>query len=153
MPTLRTPRRRTSTVFLLTLLALGSAPGPAAGRAGEAPGPALTVIDDGRTAGYLTLGWREAAGDRFEVQQRAAGAWRSIYRGPDRATTLTGLDDGDYAFRVRPLAPEGAWGPSLEVTVAHHSLHRALAFFGTGAAMFAVLVAALAWPLREEDGA
>ncbi|KAA9133268.1 hypothetical protein F3N42_02635 [Marinihelvus fidelis] len=114
----------------------------------------LAVTDDGRTAGYLTLGW-DADGD-VELQQRGAGGdWVTIYRGPDAATTLSGLANGEITWRARTVsnngATTGAWGPTLSIQVAHHAMGRALAVFITGAVMFLVLLACIVMPWREKE--
>ncbi len=120
--------------------------------AGPAQALELRVVDDGHTAGYVTLAW-ENDGD-VELQQRDGnGAWRTVYRGADSATTLSGLDDGEFAWRARPavagnVTTNTPWGKALNVEIAHHPLQRALGFFAVGAVMFVILLACIALPWR-----
>ena len=100
----------------------------------------IQMTDDGRTAGYATLAWPDAKGD-VTLERRDDGAWTPIYQGPDDATTLTGLHNGTYVYRLRDAS--GAVSRPYELTIAHHPLGRALAFFGTGLVMFIVLLALL----------
>lgn len=111
------------------------------------------ILDDGRTAGYLSIGWPEAAGESVVLQMNDGSGWRTVYRGGDRASTFSGLPDGLYRFRVGSPETAGAWSPVLEVRIAHHSLARAVGFFGLGAGVFLVLVLLLAAARRAEgDG-
>ena len=76
------------------------------------------------------------------------------YEGPDHATFVSGLLDGDFAFRVRArvgtiedlkdaTADWGPWSSTHAVEVRHHSLRSAGLFFVSGAFLFAALVVAL----------
>jgi len=61
-----------------------------------------------------------------------------IYKGPDRATVISGQADGTRVYRVREVG-EGRvypWSEPVTVTVAHHPLSRAVAFFTVGALVF-----------------
>ncbi len=64
---------------------------------------------------------------------------RNLYRnaGQDPQITLSGLENGNYYFRMRQQ--EGDWGPTRQVTVQHHSLGQALLFFGLGLALLLTL--------------
>lgn len=92
------------------------------------------------TAGYYVLRWSAATTD-VEVAEFAnpgAGDPSIIYKGPDRATLISGQPDGTRIYRVREIgagAPS-AWSEPVSVTVAHHPLSRALTFFGIGAVVF-----------------
>ncbi|WP_417320649.1 hypothetical protein [Emcibacter sp.] len=111
----------------------------------------LRVADDGLSAGYVTLSWPEAAGLSFQLDLKTKDGWRSLYAGGDRATTLSGLADGRYQFR---LISDGAPAPAdngLTITVHHHPLTQALAFFGGGAVIFAILLILLIRGSRPED--
>ena len=92
------------------------------------------------TAGYYVLRWSAATTD-VEVAEFAnpgGGDPRIIYKGPDRATLVSGQPNGTRIYRVREIgagAPS-AWSEPVSVTVAHHPLSRALTFFGIGAVVF-----------------
>ncbi|TNE62618.1 MAG: hypothetical protein EP335_11545 [Alphaproteobacteria bacterium] len=102
----------------------------------------LMVADNGLSAGYATLAWPDAAGETFLLEREADSGWTAVYDGPDHATTLSGLHNGTYRFRLS--ADDGMPGDVLEITVAHHPLSRAWMFFGIGAVMFAGLLGLLA---------
>ena len=111
----------------------------------------IQMTDDGRTAGYVTLAWPDARGD-VTLERRDDGNWTPIYQGADDATTLTGLPNGTYEYRLRDAS--GAVSQPYEVTIAHHPLSRALAFFGTGLVMFIVLLTLLfRGPSKEPEDA
>jgi len=96
------------------------------------------------SAGFFSLDWSGA--ERVELEQSTGPDYRDariVYRGADTRTTISGLPDGEYRFRIRPEgAPE--WSDQAVVVVEHHSLGRALLFFGLGAGVFAVLMLAIA---------
>lgn len=52
------------------------------------------------------------------------------------AITLSGLDNGDFYFRVD--APQSS-SAVIHVEVKHHSLHKALVFFSIGLLLFCIL--------------
>ncbi len=57
---------------------------------------------------------------RLEQATRADFAdARLRYEGPDPASVLTGLREGDYHFRVRATGPDGESGPWSEPLVLH----------------------------------
>lgn len=113
-------------------------------------GQTLTLADDGRSAGYATLAWAAADGNSFLLEEYEGDEWHTIYEGGDRATTLSGLADGSYRFRLS--ADGGAPGPEFDLTVAHHPLSRAFGFFGAGAVMLAVLIVLLVAGARRHEG-
>lgn len=93
-------------------------------------------------AGHAKLRWEVSRqGEAVEVQQASDEHFltaRTIYRGHDQATFISGLDDGTYYYRVRHVG--GAWSNSVLLTVKHHSLRIALVFFTLGAVVFALTV-------------
>ena len=87
-----------------------------------------------------------AASIEFDLQRATkkdfSGA-RTFYRGPDRATYISGLSDGTYYYRIREIRPDGLssmWSPPVEVIVEHHSLNLAFTLFGIGAVVFVMTV-------------
>lgn len=94
----------------------------------------LRVSPELSTSGTFNLSWEGKTGETFRLLQLSDGAQpRLIYRGTDTARIMTGVPDGEYIYRI-----EGETGRSepLTVTVAHHSLTRALGFFGVGLLVF-----------------
>lgn len=100
-------------------------------------------------SGYVKLIWRwelpgsGPEGYEFELQQSENETFsetRTIYTGPDYATFLSGLKNGNYYHRVRVISEKdqtkSEWSDPVLVRVAHHSLHLALALFGMGAIVF-----------------
>ncbi len=65
------------------------------------------------------------------------GTWITLYEGRDTASTLTGLKNGDYIFRLR--AEQGEWSEPLTVVIEHHALWKAYAFFAAGFVLFLIL--------------
>jgi len=106
----------------------------------------LAITSNGTTAGYLTLSWADSdASKPYKLQQQIDdGEWTTIYEGTDPGTTLTGLPDGSYKFRLNSSDPatvdDELWLDPLDVEIAHHSLTKALAFFGSGLVIFATLL-------------
>lgn len=121
---------------------LGLAAAPA--RALEAP--VLDSDSEVATAGYYQLSWHsDTTLPEYELQESAKADFSSpvvLYRGPDTATVITGRADGDYHYRLRARteAATSPWSATVEVSVRHHSLGRALLFFSIGALVFVTTV-------------
>lgn len=106
---------------------------------------AIEITSDGRTAGYLTLNWANSGASKpYKLQMDKGSGWQTIYEGEDTATTLTGLANGNYSFRINSADPatidDDLWQPPLSVEIAHHSLTKALAFFISGLVIFLTLL-------------
>jgi len=130
---LRTPAARTAAIALFALITLAAA--PVASRAA----PHIETDRELATAGYYQLHWTAATADvQIEVSEPGNGSASIIYTGPDRARVVSGQTDGTRIYRVRELdaATVSAWSAPVTVTVSHHPLGRALAFFGVGAVVF-----------------
>lgn len=88
--------------------------------------------------GHIKLEWQPAAASSvFEVQQATDESFRearAIYRGPDRATFISGLKNGTYYFRVR--AEDSDWSNVLKLEVTHHSLSLTYILMGLGSIVF-----------------
>lgn len=90
------------------------------------------------TAGYFRLSWPGEGAADYVLQQGRSADFRdgiTIYSGPDEATVLSGLADGDYYYRLRERDGRH-WSDTVSVEVRHHPLSRALGFFTLGAVMF-----------------
>lgn len=96
------------------------------------------ISNDGR----VKLIWG-SRGDTYQyvLQQATDNEFKQvkiIYEGPDRASFVSGLNDGTYYYRVK--AKQGDWSETLVVEVKHHSLSLALSLFGLGAVVFMLTV-------------
>jgi hypothetical protein len=112
--------------------------------AGAAP-VELHASTDVATAGYFQLRW-SVPGEAVVLQEDTTPAFTSprlVYRGPDNARVLSGKTDGEWYYRARTAGAESAFGEVLEVTVRHHPLSRAFAFFALGALVFLATLAAI----------
>ena len=93
------------------------------------------------TDGHIRLEWQSETGNTFELQQsftRDFSHPKVIYLGPDRASFISGLQNGSYYYRVR--ASDGEWSEVVIVDVQHQSLKLAFALFGIGGVVFLVTV-------------
>lgn len=89
------------------------------------------------TSGHTKLEWSGMDGVDFEVQiatDKSFNSARSIYAGPDKATFVSGLADGQYYFRVRENT--SPWSQTLVLDVKHHSLALAISLFVVGFVVF-----------------
>jgi hypothetical protein len=96
------------------------------------------------TTGTFSLSWEGTEGARYEViEQREEGDPQIVYQGTDTASVMTGMPNGSYRYRVRALLTGGPspWSQPIGVTVAHHSLTRALGFFTVGLLVFLATLA------------
>jgi len=129
-------QRATGKIVAICWLMLLSAASHA--RAGE---PTLNVDSPVSSEGYILLSWDTGSDGQYLLQRALTPDFRETL---DRSIagagslTITGLTDNRYYFRVGD--PQGGWSNPVEVTVAHHSLGRAFAFFSLGLVPFAVLV-------------
>lgn len=121
-------------------------------QANELPVPKFdgssTVISK---SGYQQLTWTvEAQNEKkleFELQQALDEQFAqvsTIYKGPDFATFLSGLENGHYYYRVRSMTADklqkSSWSTPKTVEIKHHSLTLALSLFGLGAVVFLATV-------------
>lgn len=99
-------------------------------RAGER---ILNVDSPLSSEGYILPSWDTGSDGQYLLQRALTPDFRETL---DRSIagagslTITGLTDDRYYFRVGD--PQGGWSNAVEVTVAHHSLGRAFAFFSLG---------------------
>jgi hypothetical protein len=91
--------------------------------------------------GYFVLSWQIDGSEGQALLQESGSAdfpqFKEMAIPATGSMTLTGYTDGDYYFRA---GTPGNWSTSVLVTVQHHALSRALAFFSLGLLLFVVLV-------------
>ncbi len=104
------------------------------------------------TAGYYQLHWTaDSPRVTIEVRTPESAAATVIYSGPDRATVVSGQTDGVRTYRAGEIGADGkvsTWSEPVTVTVAHHPLSRALAFFAIGAVVFCATLLLIAQGVR-----
>lgn len=99
---------------------------------------APSLSNDGR----VVVSWESPSDGRVHIQYARDEVFTSqstLYLGQDTASVITGLVDGDYHYRGRMERPDGTfsdWSPTVNITVEHHSLFRALSFFLLGCVVF-----------------
>jgi len=87
--------------------------------------------------GHILLSWKYDKATIFEIQQSndvKFSIHKTIYKGSDRSTFVSGLPDGDYFFRIRISKKE--WSETLKLEVRHLSLRTAYILFALGAFVF-----------------
>ena len=107
--------------------------------------PRLSSDTDIATAGFYRLSWEMDNAGRVELEQADNPTFTDAvlrYRGPDRASVISGMPNGEWYYRVRTVGKLGAgpWSKSVAVTVTHHPLARALMFFALGVVVFLATV-------------
>ena len=95
------------------------------------------------TDGTVDLTWSTGSRDAasWQLEEAVEGAISPVVldAGMHRASARSGLANGTYVYRVRPVHADGtvgAWSQPVEVEVRHHALGLAFAFFGVGAFVF-----------------
>jgi hypothetical protein len=102
--------------------------------------------------GYVKLEWENGDNASYELQQATSADFadsRTIYKGPDKASFISGLEDGNYYFRVR--SAEGPWSLPVQLIVKHQSLQLAFTLFGIGAVVFLLTVFVVIKGVRNSD--
>lgn len=105
------------------------------------PTPRLNSDTDVATAGFYRLTWETPQSVTVELEEADNPAFENaslFYRGADSAAVITGKPDGVWFYRIRALGnPQtGPWSQPVRVAVEHHSISRALMFFGLGIVVF-----------------
>jgi amino acid transporter len=119
----------------------------------SAQSPELEAAPEVAAAGFYQLRWYSARPVELEESQDPEfSSAESIYRGSDAARVMSGKPDGDFYYRVRDT-DDGTFSNVVKVTVRHHSLARALAFFSLGAIVFLATLLLIATGARGERGA
>ena len=100
--------------------------------------PVLSASVETSRTGHFRLTWQhDEVGTTFTLQQARTPTFDrpvTIYQGPDRARTVSGLLNGKYYFRVATGMNE--WSDPVSVKVDHYELATALTFLGLGAIVF-----------------
>jgi hypothetical protein len=139
------------TAGLLLLCLLITAPVQAANHA-----PKLSSDHVVASAGFFRLSWQTEA-RRIELQEANNPNFdnaKTLYRGPDRNSVISGKANGQWFYRVRALDADkpdsqtAVWSDPVTVQVAHHDLSRALMFLSLGALVFIGIVVLI---LRGEE--
>lgn len=130
-------------LLLTVMLAFAGSP-PDALAAADASPPRMSVDNSPASAGFYRLSW-QTGNEHVELQEARTPGFdhpATVYTGPDRATVISGRPDGSWFYRIRSLDDQraGPWSDPLRVTVAHHSLTRALLFLGLGVTVFIATV-------------
>lgn len=96
-------------------------------------------------SGFFKLSWAvESRKDvKFKIEESTDPAfdkYKIKYEGPDLATFISGLPNGEYYYRVRAISrkdgQKSGWSKTLDVTVEHHSLKLAISLLILGAIVF-----------------
>ncbi|MEM1059778.1 MAG: hypothetical protein AAGK14_11065 [Verrucomicrobiota bacterium] len=105
--------------------------------------------------GFAQLNWameeepRSETSPEFELQQSRSESFaeaRTIYRGPDRASFVSGLPEGGTWFRVRMLSADETiptWSAPMEVVVAYPEADFVVTWLVIGSIVFVIAVAAV----------
>lgn len=98
----------------------------------------LAADSEVSTAGFFQLTWESNGPVELQESQDPDFARAEVvYTGADTARVISGKPDGSWYYRARAAAVDGAgWSEPVKVTVRHHPLARALAFFAVGATVF-----------------
>lgn len=103
--------------------------------------------------GYAQLNWGDeeldSASITYELQQSRTEDFaepRTLYRGQDMASFVSGLPSGETWYRVRVLegeTPAGPWSPKLVVVVEYQSTAFVVTWLIIGLVVFVATVAAV----------
>jgi hypothetical protein len=93
--------------------------------------------------GRIKLIWGSAGEDAlYELQSATDETFETpklMYKGPDRASFVSGLKNGTYYYRVK--SENSSWSKTLVVEVEHHSIQLAMILFAVGGIVFLLTVA------------
>lgn len=129
------------------------------------PVPTFDItLDHNTRSGTVHLFWSVdtlrslPGGINFELVQAADSMFadgRVRYVGPDMATYISGLKDGEYYFRVRTVNADRSdaseWSGTVVVSVEHHSLTLALSLAGLGGLVFLLTVVVVVWGTKASE--
>lgn len=110
----------------------------------------LEADTDVATAGYFQLRWSASGAVELEESTTADfDAPRIIYSGSDAATVISGKPDGDWYYRIRTASAKQGPSNTVKVSVRHHPIGRAAAYFTVGAVVFLATVLVIVNGARE----
>jgi uncharacterized protein (DUF2141 family) len=116
----------------------------------------LTVSPQESNDGVARLTWEVSGNQSVHIQQSRTENFREpvmLYQGNDTGTTITGLKDGSYFFRIgTDNNGDIDWGEPKQLQVAHHSLTRAFGFFAIGVVVFLATLALIVTGSRRQKG-
>lgn len=119
----------------------------------SAQSPELEANPELATAGFYQLRWYSARPVELQESEHPDfSSAETIYRGSDAARVMSGKPDGVLYYRVRDT-DDGSFSNVVEVTIRHHSLERAFAFFGLGAIVFLATLLLIATGARDRADA
>lgn len=110
--------------------------------------PSVTLSSDTTLAseGYFVLSWNSPSSTTLYSLLQSDAASPNRLRAENLpatgAITITGLADGRYSYQL--FSADQPRSNSVDVTVQHHSLNRALGFFSLGLALFCLLILSIA---------
>lgn len=140
-------RRLRLTASLLAVACLSGIGGPAGAQRAE-----LRSSAEVSTEGYFQLTWQADVPVRLVEAARADFSnARVLYQGLDTARVISGKPDGRWFYRLEPADGGAPISEPLTVSVAHHPLQRAVAFFGGGALVFAATLGLVVFGSRSVD--
>ncbi len=118
-----------------------------------------TIDEEGNVvtnSGQIELVWKVPGNNtnldslEFELQEGETPNFEETlvrYKGPDRASYISGLENGTFFFRVRAINTEtnqvSNWSEPAVAIVEHHSLSFALFLFCIGAIVFLLTVSVI----------
>ena len=132
---------------------------PAIVSAQDIPAPVfLNERELSSNSGYLSLNWdySDSTDITFVLEASRDSLFKDadiLYEGPDRATFISGLEDGKYFYRLRAFDGNqySAWSGVTRVLIKHHSLSFALFLFGVGMLVFAATVGIIIYGNRQVE--
>lgn len=120
-----------------------------------AQSPPAAVLEASQTEsreGYFQLRWE--ADEPVRLVEAATADFADpvvVYSGADTGHVVSGKPDGVYHYRLESAADGGVRAEPVAVTVRHHSLGRALAFFSLGAFVFLATLGVILLSRPESD--
>ena len=96
-------------------------------------------------SGYFSIEWNEDKKhpDAIYILEQSKNkefeTKKTIYKGLDRASFISGLPDGTYYYRIRKVinGEKSPWSNTITVNIEHHSLYLALSLAVVGFIVFA----------------
>jgi len=105
-------------------------------------------------SGHIKLEWEAEMDTIFELQRAPTRHFSEptiSYKGPDRASFISGLEEGEYYYRVRTAG--GAWSEPLLIRVRYQSMTLAFTLFGLGGIVFLLTVLVVIRGVRQTNHA